>query len=220
MIIWPRNDGDFGAMIHLQNSPLSERFGLKIAGGIGNYVEGANGRPTGYMIRNVTKPPNLDAIDSYYDVDGSPLLLTRKDTDWIEPNACFLVSSVEYEALRGGAASKHYASTSELITQLRMGLLAQSNDLRVLIHQRFLRPFIDWTLLLLAIPVLLTRSDRHVFMIAGTCLLLVIGFTGFVMGLAQVASLGQFNGSFKRGMAAVGDILAHRLGTNLKAMNS
>ncbi len=99
---------------------------------------GANGRPTGYMIRNVSKPRNLDAIDSIYSVDGSPLLLTRKDTDWIEPNACFLVGDVEYEMLRGGASWKQYASTSELITQLRMDQLADSNDLRVQIHQRFL----------------------------------------------------------------------------------
>ncbi len=107
--------------------PLLEKIGPTISGGIGKYMVGANGRPTGFMIRNVSMPKNLDVIDSIYGVDGSPLLLTRKDTDWIEPNACFLVGDVEYEMLRGDASWKQYASTSELITQLRMNQLSDSH---------------------------------------------------------------------------------------------
>ena len=53
-----------------------------------------------------------------------------------------------------------------------------------------MRPLIDGTLLLLAIPVLLTGNDRHVFMVAGSCLLLVTGFTAIVLGLAALGGAG------------------------------
>ena len=122
---------------------------------------------------------------------GSPLLLTHKNTDWLEPNAVFWSSEIEFEMLRGGSAWKQFASTKDLISHLRMGQRAEGNALRIQIHQRFVRPLIDGTLLLLAIPVLLTRNDRHVFMVAGSCLMLVSGFTGIVLGLAALGGAGS-----------------------------
>ncbi len=176
--------------LRFRDGPVGAAVGRQISAGIGNYHIGKNGRPTGYMLRNLTQPKNIDSIDSIYALDGSPLLLTRKDTDWLEPNAVFWVGDVEYEMLRGGSAWKQFASTSELISHLRLGLRAEGNALRVQIHQRLVRPLIDGTLLLLAIPVLLTRNDRHVFMVAGSCLLLVSGFTGIVLGFAALGNAG------------------------------
>ena len=59
------------------------------------------------------------------------------------------------------------------------------------IHQRALRPFIDWTVLLLGIPVLLTRPERHMFWVAGACLGIVAGFTAIAMGLAALGTSGS-----------------------------
>lgn len=62
--------------------------------------------------------------------------------------------------------------------------------MRVLVHQRFLRPAIDWTVLLLGLPVLLKRTEKHMFWIAGACLGIVTGFTAIVYGLAALGSAG------------------------------
>ena len=61
---------------------------------------------------------------------------------------------------------KQFASTADLIQHLRGENVLSGNDLRVQIHGRFLRPLIDWTVLLLGLPVLLTRPDRHMFWVA------------------------------------------------------
>lgn len=174
--------------LQVQGGPLFDSFGKQIRGELASYQDGKDGRPTGYLIRQVSQPKNIDSIGSVYALDGGPILLTRKDTDWIEPGACMLVSNVPFEKMRGGAGWKQFVSTREMITHLRMGTGGAYNDLRTQIHQRILRPFADWTLLLLAIPVLLGRADRHVFVVAGSCLLLVAGFSGIVMGLAWIAA--------------------------------
>ena len=118
--------------------------------------------------------------------------MTAKDTDWIEPGDCFLVSDVEYEMLRGGSAWKQFAATSELIQHLKGEHVRSGDDLRVQIHGRFLRPLIDWTVILLGVPVLLTRPDRHMFWVAGACLIIVAGFTGIVVGLNALGATGSF----------------------------
>ncbi len=176
--------------LRLRRDPMIALYGRQISGTLAEYRVGTEGRPTGYLLQQVTQPKNIDSLDSTYGLDGGPIVLTRKDTDWLEPGSCFLVSKVKYESLRGGTAWKQFASTSELISHLKLGDQGNDNDLQTQIHQRLMRPFLDWTLLLLAIPVLMSRTDRHVFMVAGSCLILVSGFSGLVMGLAWIGSSG------------------------------
>ena len=92
--------------------------------------------------------------------------------------------------LRGGSVWKQFASTLELVRHLRGENVRGANDLRVSIHNRILRPAIDWTVLLLGIPVLLTRPERHMFWVAGACLGIVAGFTGVAIALSALGSSG------------------------------
>lgn len=176
--------------LRFHDGPIGAACGRQISAATASYQAGENGRPTGFLFQNISQPKNIDSIESIYALDGSPLLLTHKDTDWLEPNTVFWVSETEFEMIRGGSAWKQFASTNELISHLRLGQRAEGNALRIQIHQRFVRPLIDGTLLLLAIPILLTRNDRHVFMVAGSCLMLVTGFTAIVLGLAAVGNSG------------------------------
>ncbi len=170
----------------IQGGPLAKDYGSKILAASAQHQEAAAGRPAGFVFQQITRPKNIDQINSVFDLGGKPLLLTAKDNDWIEPGSCFLASDLEFEMLRGGSAWKQFASTGELISHLNRENLRSGNELRVQIHQRIMRPAIDWTVLLLGIPVLLTRPDRHMFWVAGACLLVVAGFTAIVLGLAAV----------------------------------
>ena len=49
-------------------------------------------------------------------------------------------------------------------------------DLRVTVHQRLLRPFLDISLLLLGLPIVLSRNHQSLFVAVGQCLLLVAAY--------------------------------------------
>ncbi|MEZ6137944.1 MAG: LptF/LptG family permease [Pirellulaceae bacterium] len=177
--------------LKIQGGPLAKTCGSKIVAAKAQFQPSNGNRPAGYLLTDVHYPKAIDTIASTMDaLTGLPILLTSFDTDWVAPGTCFLASEIEFEMLRGGSAWKQFASTGELIEHIQGTTGRGGNDLRVQIHQRIMRPFVDWTVLLLGIPVLLTRPDRHMFWIAGACLGIVAGFTIVVMGLAALGSSG------------------------------
>lgn len=175
-------------MLKVQGGPLAKPVGSKVVAKTAVFQPATVERPQGYLFQEVTLPRAIDEVDSVLKTDGTPLLLTSKDNDWIEAGDCFFASEIDFEMLRGGSAWKQFASTSELIAHLRGEHQRRGNDVRVQIHQRILRPATDWTVLLLGIPVLLTRPDRHMFWVAGACLFIVAGFSAVVLGLSAVAT--------------------------------
>ncbi|MGN6544602.1 MAG: LptF/LptG family permease [Aureliella sp.] len=176
-------------MIRLHPGPLSS-LGRQILAVSAKALREDDQHPQGYLLQGVSVPHDIDQVPSIRKADGQPLLLTRSDTPWLATGECFLVSHVEFDALRGGSAWKQFASTGELISHLRNGEAPSVDDLRVQIHSRFVRPAIDWTVLLLGIPIVLTRPDRHMFWVAGVCILMVGGFTAIVMALNAAGSSG------------------------------
>ncbi|MCC6507815.1 MAG: LptF/LptG family permease [Pirellulaceae bacterium] len=169
-------------MVRIRAGAL-EGLGRQVLAATGSALPATAEHPAGFLLKGVHMPRDIDTIASIRSADGKPLFLTRNDTPWLAPGECFLVTRIDFEMLRSGASWKQYASTAELISNLRSGETPNVNEVLVQIHSRFVRPLIDWTVLLLGIPVVLTRPDRHVFWVAGVCILLVGGFTAVVMGL-------------------------------------
>lgn len=176
--------------LKIQGGPLVERFAPRISAASAVFQPRTDQQPAGYLLREVNLPSHVDGLPSVYTRDGQPLLLTSHDTPWLKPGECFLASKIEFEMLRGGSVWKQFAATSELISSLRRENLRGGNDLRLSIHQRVVRPAIDWTVLLLGIPVLLNRPDRHMFWVAGACLGIVAGFTSVAIALSALGSAG------------------------------
>jgi lipopolysaccharide export system permease protein len=177
-------------IIRVHPGPLSA-LGRQILADTAVALPATDDHPAGYLIKGVTVPREIDQVPSIRDEEnGQPLLLTRVDAAWLATGECFLASKVDFDTLRGGSSWKQFASTRELIANLRSGEAPSADELRVQIHSRFVRPAIDWTVLLLGIPVVLTRSDRHMFWIAGVCILMVGGFTAVVMALSAAGSAG------------------------------
>jgi lipopolysaccharide export system permease protein len=188
----PTNKTVVDIQIKLRGGPLVASIGNKLSAATATYLEATTEHPTGYLLAGVNNPRNIDKRPSVRDPEsGQHLLMTPAEFPWLASGSCFLVSGIEYEMLRGGSAWKQFASTSELITQLKSEKSPSSgDDLRVSIHQRFTRPAIDLAVLLLGIPILLTRPDRHMFWVAGVSLGVVGGFTVISMGLSAMGSSG------------------------------
>jgi lipopolysaccharide export system permease protein len=145
------------------------------------YREPAPQRPRGYLLTDVEQPVNLAELDSLR-VRGRDVILSPKDTPWLEPNQCFVVSDVSFDLLTGGMGWKQFSSTFELISGLRNSSLDLGWDVQVTVHSRFVQPLLDVSLLLLGLPLVLKRESRNIFVAAGLCLAIVAAF--FLVNMA------------------------------------
>ena len=146
-------------------------------------------RPAGYLMEGVEKPEGLDAQPSLT-LDGRQVIITPRDAPgWLRPGQCFVVSDVNFEQLTGGAAWRQYSSTADLIAGLRNRSLDFGADVRVAIHSRFVQPFLDVTLLLLGLPLVLKRESRNVFIAIGLCAVVVSVFMLVVIGFQHLGSI-------------------------------
>jgi len=148
-------------------------FGRKISANEAFYLDPTESRPGGYHFKGVIAPENIAEQESSALPDGTPFILTPKEYDWLEKDECFLVSEVSFEQLSSSNEWRRSASVVEMIDGLRNPSLDYGADVRVAIHARFLQPLLDLTLLLLGLPLVVSKQSRNVFIAAGYGLLVV-----------------------------------------------
>jgi lipopolysaccharide export system permease protein len=158
-----------------------DRYGPRISAQNAYYKAPTAERPGGYWFQGMEQPKSL-ATESSLVLDGKPVLLTPRDYPWLKPNECFVVSNVGFEHLEAGNTWRQLSSTAELIQGLRNRSLDFGADERLAIHARIVQPLLDVTLLFLGLPLVLSRSNRNVFLAIGLCLALVIAFMLVVLG--------------------------------------
>jgi lipopolysaccharide export system permease protein len=146
------------------------------------YRAAEDGRPGGYLMQGVTQPAGLDGQASLALADGTPVLLTPRDHPWLKPGECFVVSEVSFEYLAADSNWRQLSSTWDLIRGLRNTSLDYGAGERMAIHSRMVQPVLDITLLFLGLPLVLSRSNRNVFLAIGICLALVVAFMLVVLG--------------------------------------
>jgi len=135
--------------------------------------------PAGYLLEGVKQPANLAQLGSR-SLASQPVLFSPSDTPWLKPNQCFVASIVTFEQLSIGGAWRHNLSTYELVTGLRGQMIEPGADVRMTLHSRFVRPLLDMSLVLLGIPLVLSRGSRNIFIAA-------------VLGLGLVAAVSVVN---------------------------
>jgi lipopolysaccharide export system permease protein len=131
------------------------------------------------LLEGVKQPANLAQLGSR-SLASQPVLFSPSDTPWLKPNQCFVASIVTFEQLSIGGAWRHNLSTYELVTGLRGQMIEPGADVRMTLHSRFVRPLLDMSLVLLGIPLVLSRGSRNIFIAA-------------VLGLGLVAAVSVVN---------------------------
>jgi lipopolysaccharide export system permease protein len=150
-------------------------FGRRLSAESGRYLRSEGPRPAGYLLTKVADPKQIAELPSLV-VGGKPVVLTPRDYSWLEKDECFVVSAVDFEQLTGGAGWRQFSSTRQLIAGLRNPSLDFGADVRVEIHSRMVRPFLDLSLVLLGLPVAFAADQRNIFLAAGKGVLLALGF--------------------------------------------
>jgi len=168
--------------------PALDKHGRQIVAEEALFLPAEGNRPSGYLLVGVTKPTDLPSRPSL-SLDGQPVIVTPHDApDWLQPNQCFVASEVTFEQLTGNRGWREFASTPELIAGLRNPSLDFGANVRVAIHSRLVQPFLDFTLLFLGLPLVLTRESRNVFIAIGLCTVVVALFMAVVIGFQHLGS--------------------------------
>ena len=141
----------------------------------GVYLGAKEGRPAGYLLTNVSVPSNVGALASVSDENG-PLVFSPNDTDWLEPQTCFLVSRITVQDLTKNDANAVYSSTYELVRDFKNPSRNYDSMSRVMVHSRFVQPLLDISLLFIGLPLVLGSQSRNIFLSIGWNILLVLFF--------------------------------------------
>ena len=142
--------------------------------------------PQGYL---VTEPKGAEPLAGKNSVvnDQGVFLLLPVDTPWLKPNECFIPSKLEFDVLRGGAA-RQFAATSDLIWRMQNQTHYYGADLKVAVHTRFIQPLLDFTQLLIGIPLILSNRNRNLVGMILTCMISFAAFFGISIGLHTLGS--------------------------------
>lgn len=169
-----------------------DRFGRQLTAEEARFLPAKDGLPSGYLLSGVTSPKPLLKQPSLL-IDNLPVIMTPVGNDWLKADQIFVISSLSYEFLAAGSTWRDFASTPEMIRELRNPSSDLGADVRVAIHGRFMQPFLDATLLFLGMPFVITRTNRNPFIAVGLCLGVVTFFMLVVLGCQYLGANGTIS---------------------------
>ena len=169
---------------------------LKAASAV--YEEASDEHPAGFRFQQVSEPENLERFTSVFR-DDEIILAVPSDTPWLGKNEVFLSSTIDFQKLEVGDAMQQYQSTPSMIAQLRNPANQYSGPMRRLAHSRILQPFLDMSLFLIGVPLVVSRGDKNIFVAAGSCLgvlLLYFAITFLAVYLGDSGVLSPYQAAF------------------------
>ena len=128
--------------------------------------------PAGVLFEGVTLPVVMTKTDSIM-FEQQPLIYSPKDFPWLEADQCFIAVKMNADEIAFGKKMAQYRPTSEMIAALKLPKRQFGQSEEVSVHARLLRPLLDITLLLLGLPMIVSNSERNIFVSAGLGFLIV-----------------------------------------------
>lgn len=144
------------------------------------YETANDAHPAGYRLRKVTVPQDIAQRENVL-LGGRVVVYTPRETPWLQPDECFVVSQVDVQLLVATDAWRRYASTAELVRALHNAGLDYGADVRVTVHSRLVQPVLDLLLFLIGMPIVLAKRIRNVYVAVGHCVLVVVAFLAVVL---------------------------------------
>ena len=164
-------------------------YGKQLAAETAYHLEGTEDHPSGFLLENVVTPVGIDDRPSL-SMNDTPIILTSLDNTWLEPKQIFVKSPLPFKLLASGSAWHSYASTKEIVTELNSPSTDIDSTVRVAVHARITRPFMDTTLLMLGLPLMFSRRQRNVFLSIGICLAIALSFSLFSLVCQSLGGIG------------------------------
>lgn len=137
--------------------------------------------PAGLWMHAVDSPKDIAAYNSLQSPTGETIFFSQKDNPWLGRGQCFVACNFTVEKMAYGKKLNEYATTPEMMAELRKPKKWFGNGQQANIHSRLLKPILDMTLLMLGLPMVIGGTERNVFISAG------IGF--WIVGAIQLTTI-------------------------------
>ena len=181
-------------------------FGDLIAGNTAVWRQASGEQPCGYLITEVSLPENIDKlptaclaivpsslrgrgtegntpdigdatqISQTRPTPGRKILFTHCESSWLNKGECFVATSLNPEVLQDNPRSTRLTAMPELVRRVRNASVHSSDSLRVMLHERLLRPPLDFVLVLLGLPLVVNRGDKRLFTVIAQAMGIVLLF--------------------------------------------
>jgi lipopolysaccharide export system permease protein len=158
----------------------------QIEGELAQFLEANNEHSAGFLVTNYRPSEPLTLTGSLVHEERYFLMLPA-DQKWLQPNQCFISSELDFDLLSGGRG-RQYASTAELISDLRNRSYYHGPELKVTMHSRFVQPFLDFTQILIGLPFILTGLDRNLVRMVASCIIIFALFYAITFGLRTLGA--------------------------------
>ncbi|TWU26829.1 putative permease YjgP/YjgQ family protein [Novipirellula galeiformis] len=160
-----RLDGDFAG------------YGDLITARTAQWTEATADHAEGYWVRGIKRPEQIDSLPSV-GTQNRPVILTRHDHPWLQPNECFIATTIHSEFLQTDQSTSRMVSISELASRIKNPAVHSSMSVQVLLHERMVRPTLDYALVLLGLPIVVNRRGRNLFLMIAVAIGTVMFFFG------------------------------------------
>lgn len=150
--------------------------------------------PAGFLLEGISEPDDAALLQSLDTGSGTLVFVPPKHL-WLKPHQVFVRSTLTLDEFAFGQANGEYASLSEMMEAIRRPTQWYSSGNRIALHSRIVRPLIDLTLLLVALPIALLYTERNLFLAAMGCLGVVVGIQVTMLVSSSLGSLSLIKSS-------------------------
>ena len=153
-----------------------EPVGKKLIADVARFVPADETHPDGFLLENVRTNGDL-SLAAPLMVRGQVAAVTAATLPGLLPNQVFVASNVSIDQLRRGRLWHQCTATMPLIQGLRTGRIDHAPGVSVMVHSRFVQPFLDMTLIFLGLPFVFDNGrSKAVIMQSAKSVLAIIGF--------------------------------------------
>jgi lipopolysaccharide export system permease protein len=178
------------------------QYGMQLVAKDAIHQDADGNHPAGFLLDQLQSPeawadrPSLKLRSAEEPMEegeangGRPIVITPHDAPWLEPDQVFVVSAMPFQLLASGSKWRNFASTDELVNQLASPTTDLGPEVRVAIHWRLVQPLMDITLVMLGLPLMLSRTNRNLFQSIGICMMAAIAFSVVALVCQSMGGLG------------------------------
>lgn len=158
------------------------------------FVPATAEHPAGLLLEDILDPPVRTLLEELDQGPASVIWSPPKHL-WLKPNQVFVRTALTLDELAYGQNSGEFSSLTEMIRTIRRPTQWYSHGNRIALHQRIVRPALDLTLLLVALPLALLYTDRNLFVAAMLCVGIVVAFQIVSLASTSLGSLSLIKSS-------------------------